>query len=531
MFKTPRARCPTAGPGNVNLPVESALEALMDTSYDGLLVVRDGLTVRANAAAATLLGVELASLIGAPPPVDPTSQPGDQATSPDPVGAVEVGSARNRRTVTYRVVSFDHDRHHLIVLRDVTVLQERERQLLAFTRTSSQVASHHPLEVVVDQLAEEVRQASRMAMCTIVTVDPATGTMTQAGKAGLPDDYGARLEACQANGAPLLTTRVHRTGEALVVPGYRAMMLADPRFAPLHEVVGPQDWDIFVAVPLRIRDQRLGTLTGFLERGKSLNDRQVQFVSSMANQAAVAIENCLLASQMQSKAALDERHRLARELHDTVSQSLFSLNLHARAAQIGLRRLQLEPDEPLVRDLQAVVELAHGASGMMGQLIHHLRPEALLHEGLRPALETYCRQIAVREDLPVHVHLTDGELPLAREVELSIFRLIQEAIHNAVKHASASSITVRLEEPHSAWGTVVVSVEDDGVGFDPRSVPLGQLGLATMRERAVGLGGTLTVDSPVTRTGGTRVRAVLPHVLDRAGAAHKEHRAGHWEDS
>lgn len=494
---------------------ESLLDALLRSSEDAILVVSAGRVETVNPAAELLLGTPRELLIGGPIPFDLVPLTVDQSTQPA-MGSVIVGTADARRTVTYHITPVGGASEVILVLRDITEFEERERQLLAFTRTATRATYDNSLHVVLDRLAEEVRHAVGMAMCTVVTIDEETGRMIQAGKSGLPDDYGERLETCAANGAPLLTTHVQQTGDTLVVPGYRRTLLTDPRFSPLHDIVGPRDWDVFVAVPLRVRRHRIGALTGFLETDNVLSAPQLQFLEAMASQAAVAVENWALAGQIQAKAALEERHRLARELHDTVSQSLFSLNLHARSAQIAVANAGLEEDSA-VRDLDAVVELAHNASSAMGQLLHHLRPESLLVEGLCAAIKTYVSAVSEREGVELEARLPTDSLRLEKQVELSVFRLIQEAVHNAVKHAAASTVTVAVMESPADPDTLIVTITDDGRGFNPSNVPLGRLGLATMKERAVGLGGCLVVHSPLSSDGGTQVQVRLPMVLNRSG--------------
>ena len=506
------SRSPRSNPA-AELASESVLDAVFESSDDGVLVLSGDVVVRCNPAARWLLGPAGDRLLGSAVPFaglsvhDPAAQTA--------IGTIEVEVDGTRRVVTYRVtpVTGTADQR-VVLLRDVTDLQERERQLVAFTRTANRTAYANSLEVVVDHLAEEVRSATGMAMCTVVTFDLESGAMTQAGKAGLPDDYGDRLEACRQNGAPLLTTRVQQSGELLVVPGYRNTLMSDPRFSPLHPVVGPQDWDVFVAVPLRVRNRYIGALTGFLETGKALNERQLQFLDAITNHAALAIENWILAAQMQAKAALEERHRLARDLHDTVSQSLFSLNLHARTAQSAATTAGVDPAHPVARELEVVLELAHSTSNAMSQLIHHLRPEALLREGLLVAITAQARTISDREGIEVVTNLPAEAPSLEKQIELSIFRMVQEAIHNAVKHANASTIEVNVLEPDDGSGTLFVTISDDGVGFDPSTAPVDRLGLATMRERASGLGGSFDITSSQDG-GGTRVTIWLPDILDR----------------
>jgi signal transduction histidine kinase len=200
-----------------------------------------------------------------------------------------------------------------------------------------------------------------------------------------------------------------------------------------------------------------------------------------------------------------ERARLARDLHDSVSQALFSMSMHARTAQLALARAPNAADGPLSRAVGQLRELAAGALAEMRALIVELRPDALAEEGLVAALARQAAAISAREQLPVTVEGPDDPLPLPAEVAEHCYRVALEALHNTVKHASASHAAVTIA---AAGGSVRVSVADDGGGFDPALARPGHLGLRTMAERARAAGGGLEV---VTAPGaGTRIQLTVP---------------------
>ena len=206
------------------------------------------------------------------------------------------------------------------------------------------------------------------------------------------------------------------------------------------------------------------------------------------------------------EATAAERGRLARELHDSVSQALFSMAVHARTAQLALAQLPQAANGPLGHAVDQLRELAGGGLAEMRALIFGLRPEALTGEGLVAALTRQAAAISFREQLPVAVHGPPGRLPLSAEAEENGYRIVLEALHNAVKHAGASQVTV-VVTASGKQGTQI-SVTDDGTGFDPGAVGPGRLGLRTMAERAAVIGADLElVSSP---RAGTRVRLTLP---------------------
>jgi signal transduction histidine kinase len=225
-----------------------------------------------------------------------------------------------------------------------------------------------------------------------------------------------------------------------------------------------------------------------------------ELLRAVANQAAVAVENARLYEQARGLAALEERQKLARELHDSVSQALYGIGLGARTA-----RTLLDRDPPRAAGpLDYVVSLAEAGLTEMRALIFELRPDALETEGLVGLLEKQAAALRARHGLRVAVDLgSEPDVPLA--VKETLYRIAQESLNNTVKHARASQVMLRLtQEPEG----ILLEVGDDGAGFDPGGRFAGHLGLRSMRERAARHGATLQVESAPGR--GTRVRVCVP---------------------
>jgi NarL family two-component system sensor histidine kinase LiaS len=211
--------------------------------------------------------------------------------------------------------------------------------------------------------------------------------------------------------------------------------------------------------------------------------------------------NARLARVAQKLAALEERHRLAQELHDGVKQYLFGVNL---ATATALNLLDADPGVARAK-LQEAQDLSHQAQSEMQALLNELRPADLDKHGLLVALQNYLDAFAQREDVVVHWQ-TEGERQLPLIYEQTLFRVAQEALSNVARHAGASQATVEL---HTGPETVTLRVADDGVGFDPASVRTeATLGLRGMRERLAALDGTLTIQA--SPGAGTRLCATLP---------------------
>jgi PAS domain S-box-containing protein len=207
-----------------------------------------------------------------------------------------------------------------------------------------------------------------------------------------------------------------------------------------------------------------------------------------------------LQRQAAELAASEERAHLARELHDSVTQALFSMTLTTRTIELLLDR-DLGQARARLGELR---ELEKDALAEMRGLIFELRPANIEADGLTQAVRTHAAAVAGRTGLPIAVDcgIVD-RLPV--EIESGLYRITQEAIHNVVKHASANQVRVSLEQEN---GVVRLLVEDDGVGFDPASSSPGTLGLAGMRHRAERLGGTFNVESEPGQ--GSRVEVVVP---------------------
>jgi NarL family two-component system sensor histidine kinase LiaS len=225
----------------------------------------------------------------------------------------------------------------------------------------------------------------------------------------------------------------------------------------------------------------------------------------------LAERNARLARQAQRLAALEERHRLARELHDGVKQHLFGVNLAAAAA---LNLLGADPEVARTRLLEAK-EHSRQAQAEMEALLNELRPAGLDERGLIAALTGYLATFEQQQGIQVDWHMVgvdDVSLPLTHEQAL--YRVAQEALANVVRHARATHVTVELITTPEA---VTLRVVDDGRGFDPAAVePGATMGVQGMRERLAGWGGTLTIDA--TPGAGTRLTAHLPRPTQTHGS-------------
>jgi signal transduction histidine kinase len=220
-----------------------------------------------------------------------------------------------------------------------------------------------------------------------------------------------------------------------------------------------------------------------------------------------SVAELVAAKRREVEAALEQRQRIARDLHDSVSQSLFSLTLHARTAKRLLGRTGSGVTEPVARELEDVETLSHAALAEMRALIFELRPGGLAEEGLVAALTKHAAAISARERLAIDVQGPSDRLPLGADAEEHLYRIGQEALANVARHAHATHALVTVT---NSSDTVVLEVRDDGSGFDPNVPYAGHLGLESMRGRAAEIGADIRVESDPACGTSVRIELSIP---------------------
>jgi signal transduction histidine kinase len=258
-------------------------------------------------------------------------------------------------------------------------------------------------------------------------------------------------------------------------------------------------------VPLIVRDRAIGVIVAQDKQHQDprFTDEDVRIAEAFAERAAVAVD-------LSERVATDalrrvvagqelERHRLARELHDETGQALTSILL-------GLKNLEeAKSDDDVRRSVLELRELVVSTLHDVRRLAVELRPKALDDFGLVPALERLAETFAEQTNVDVHIEAALGDSRLPGEAETALYRIVQEALTNVVKHANARTVSVVLTRKGEA---VVVVIEDDGRGFDPSADHTEGLGLLGMRERIALVGGRLSVESAPDR--GTTVAVEVP---------------------
>jgi len=319
-------------------------------------------------------------------------------------------------------------------------------------------------------------------------------TLSMVVQRGLSSDWATAL-ASMPSGAGLGGWIVEHD-EPLIVPD----LASDPRIRISFSAVDPL---AYVGMPLRAGGKTLGVLSIIRRADRpQLNLEEISLLTSVADQLGSIVESAQLRRQAERAAVLEERERLSRDLHDSVTQLLYSINLFARS---GRNALDMGEQDKLERSLTSLGTSAQQALREMRLLVYELRPPVLDREGLAGALRHRLDAVETRVGIEAHLSV-DGVTALSQQTESELYRIAVEALNNALKYAQATSVTVRLDTDSEETRLVVT---DNGHGFDPGATEgRGGLGLVGMRERAANLGGTLTIISEPGE--GTEIKAIVP---------------------
>jgi len=378
-------------------------------------------------------------------------------------------------------------------------LAHRALQMETCALVSREISSILDIDKLLARVVELISEAFDYYSVGIFMVDSETNRLilrSANGKMGrrlVSQGLSIKMEAKSLN------SKVARTNETVLVND----VTKETHYLSLELL---PDTRSELIVPLRIGKRILGTMDIQSDKVHAFSQEDILVIQSLGDQVAIAIENARLYNHSRELAVLEERNRLARELHDSVTQTLFSMTLTAEAAQILAER---NPRRASTQ-LQRLQKLAQGALIEMRSLISQLRPKTVTEEGLVPALRQHIAERRDRDGLAVVLHL-NGERELPREYKEALFRIVQEALNNVVKHAQADRAEITLD---LTGGAVSLAIEDSGIGFDLTRIDseAWHLGLVSMRERAEMLGGTLTVESQPGQ--GTCIRVEIPHITE-----------------
>jgi signal transduction histidine kinase len=345
------------------------------------------------------------------------------------------------------------------------------------------VASRTSVEAVLQQLVHRARELAGARYAALGIPDGAGG-FSRFLVSGMSDELIASMGPLPRThgllGAMLQGPAPHRTTD----------LHSDPRFRGWWPRTHP-DMRSFLGVPIVAPEGIIGAfyLTG-KEGADAFGDDDLQVIELLAAHAAIAITNARLYERSRELSTLAERNRLALELHDVVSQKLFGLVLAAESAATLLDREPAAARAQIAR----VQDTAREALAELRSLIFELRPADLATDGLAGTLRKHVEVLRALHETVIDLDVEPGAGIGEDARDRDVLRIAQEALHNALRHAGAERVTVRL---HGRDGTLALEVADDGAGFDPGNAELRarHLGLTSMEERAQRLGGRLEIAS------------------------------------
>jgi signal transduction histidine kinase len=377
--------------------------------------------------------------------------------------------------------------------------------LIANNTPPNEVQSNQETSKLIRQLLTLVSRVLNCESALLVSFEAATGVIDFIEATGLSREqkqqWQQRLmgqslrELCTD---PALPTRLMQGEEVL-------LEVSQSRYSVY--VPDSQNFRTLL-VPLRQGTSLLGLLCLNQHAPMIFNERERVMARGAAKLAVLILERERLVreraeAQAQARlAAVQERERLARELHDSVLQALFGISLEAQLAEE-----EQEVDQEQWRSvLERIISLAEGGQAEMRALLFELRPELMESEGLISALLKLVAMQRTRHALVVETELDEEKEPaLSLESQHALYRIAQEAFHNIIKHAHASRVVLRLDSDERE---VVMVIQDNGRGFEPRASFPGHLGLRSMRERAASLHGEILIESSPGR--GTTLTIRVP---------------------
>ena len=369
-----------------------------------------------------------------------------------------------------------------ILERERAELAEREQRTLAEVLRDIAVVLNSTLnlETVLDRILSEIDRVVPHDTANIILIeDQQARTVRFRGREGFaqqPPDPQRRYEIAELpNLEEMIRTRL-------------PLIIVDTQHHPNWVTRPSTPWvRSYLGAPILFEERVIGFINLNSSHPAFFNQQHAERLQVLTHQAAIAIQNARLYAQAQELAAVEERQRLARDLHDAVSQTLWTASLIAEV----LPTLWQQDQQEALLSLEKLRRLTQGALAEMRTLLLELRPTALVEAKIGDLMHQLVQATMSRKKVDIHLEV-QGEVALPPDVQIGIYRVAQEALNNIVKHAHASQVRVRMICEADGLD---LYVSDDGRGFNPGEVTARQLGLDIMRERAYSIGAKLALTS------------------------------------
>jgi signal transduction histidine kinase len=357
-------------------------------------------------------------------------------------------------------------------------LEQRTLELEALYRADEELYTKLRLQDLLNTLVEVAVDILRADKSSLMVYNPDSGQLEVRAAHGFRPETLAQMTFAAEEGAVTLAASRR---DIVVVEDTRREERIATRITEAENILS------LMHAPIEVGERLFGVFNVSYESPRNFTEEEQRLFSALAQRAALAIENVQLQERAQEAAAAEERNRLARELHDAVTQTLFSASLIADVLPRLWEKNQAQGRERL----EELRELTRGALAEMRTLLLELRPATLTEVGLNDLLRQLVEAIVGRARLPIEL-VVEGEELLPADVQVAFYRIAQESLNNIAKHAEAKHVHVHLRY---GSGVVELRISDDGRGFDPGDVGLSSLGLRIMRERAEQIGADLHIET------------------------------------
>jgi nitrate/nitrite-specific signal transduction histidine kinase len=358
-------------------------------------------------------------------------------------------------------------------------VEDRTRELATINEITKVVSRTLNIEEVLQRALEKTVEITNMDAGNAYRLNPDSKMMVLLAHTGFSEEYVNKYRYL-----PLDMTNYQADGK---MPEVFVNYVDAHSIPAIRESLKKEGVHVIVRLLLWFKNRPVGFIGLAKRTPELLTENEIDVFKTIGRQISVAIENSILYEQAEETAALAERNRLARELHDAVSQTLFSASL---IAEVLPQLYEFNPEEGQKRTKE-LRRLARGALAEMRTLLMELRPAALTQVSLAELLKQLCEAAVGRSQLPIKLSI-EGDREYPPDVQVALYRITQEALNNVIKYAHAKEVRLELLQTDSF---VEIAVRDDGIGFDRTSVPANHFGLKIMQERAEAIGAELQIVS------------------------------------
>ncbi len=374
-------------------------------------------------------------------------------------------------------------------------VEQQRKELESLYRADDELRRHLHLDDVLQSLVNTAVEMLHADKGSLMIWDEKKERLVARAAYGFNPETVAKISIAPGQG---LAGRVALSGEPAIVEDTSL----NGRVTPF--IIESEKLRALMQVPIRVAGEVYGVFSADYLQPHHFTEEQIRLLTAFAQRAGLAIETAALYESEEQIAIMQERNRLARDLHDSVTQSLYGVSLYA---EVATQLLKSGDSEKVNDNLQELKGMALDALAEMRLLIYELRPSVFEQEGLIAALQARLDAVEGRLGLETSF-VIEGEISLPPRVEEGLYRIAQEALNNVLKHANAKTVAITLAQDANK---IHLEVADDGAGFDPvQACEVGCMGLRNMKERAHEMGAEFEIISQVGSGAKVIVRRPIP---------------------